>query len=164
MAKQRDLDDLADYYLKAAGVAAIWIDADGFVGAHGAATIEGEPGCIAYCCERGKHFVLAYQLHEWKQAQGCIPPPDVTARKLEHIADMMQVGLTEHAIAVQRARAAVAAVEAAFEKMASTGEIREWNAMFKEARAVDPSLRYAAFIAAKKAAMIEEVARRANGS
>lgn len=26
--------DLADYYRKAASIAAIWIDADGFVGAH----------------------------------------------------------------------------------------------------------------------------------
>lgn len=163
MAKQRDLDDLADYYLKAAGVAAIWIDADGFVGAHGAATIEGEPGCTVYCCERGKHFVLAYQVHEWKQAQGCIPPPDVTAQRLEHIADRLQIGLTKHATAVERARAAVAAVEAAFEKMASTGKIREWNAMFKEARGVDPTLKYATFIGAKKAALLEELARRTIG-
>lgn len=163
MAKQRDVDVLADYYLRAAGVAAIWIDPDGFVGAHGAATIEGEPGCIVYCCERGKHFALAYHVNEWERSQGRIPPPDVTAQQLKYIADRLQIGLTEHAIAVERARAAVAAVEDAFEKMAGTGEMREWNALFKAAREVEPSLRYSDFIAAKKASMIEEVARRANG-
>jgi hypothetical protein len=40
---------LAKYYLRVAGVAAMWID----VGAQDVASIENEPGRIVYCCERG---------------------------------------------------------------------------------------------------------------
>lgn len=154
--------DLADYYLKAAGVAAIWIDADGFIGAHGAATIEGEPGCITYCCLRGKHFALAYQVHEWKTQQTERPVAEVTARKLEHMADLMGVGLTKHHVAVERARAAVAAVNQAIDAMAERGELREFNAAFKEARKVDPSIRYQDYLHARKAAMLEAMAREAS--
>lgn len=75
---------------------------------------------------------------------------------------MMAIGLTKHVTAVDRARAAVAAVEQAFEKMAASGELRKWNAAFKEARSVDTTLRYATFIEAKKAAMLEQLARRSN--
>lgn len=40
--------------------------------------------------------------------------------------------------------------------------MRDWNAAYKEARSVEPTLRYHTFIAAKKAAMLEELARRSN--
>lgn len=164
MGKKRDQDDLAEYFLRAAGVAAIWVDEDGFVGAHGAATVEEHPGRITYCCLRGKHFMLAYQVHEWKAHQAERPPQHVVARKLEHMAELTGVGLTKHHVAVDRAHAAVAAVEDAFEKMTASGEMREWNAAFKAARSVEPTLRYHTFIEAKKAAMLEELARRSNGS
>jgi hypothetical protein len=58
---------LAEYYLPAAGVAAVWIDADGHVGAQDVASIE-SAGRVVYCCERGVHFTLAYRLYEWKKA------------------------------------------------------------------------------------------------
>lgn len=132
--------DLADYYLKAAGVAAIWVDQDGFVGAHGAATIEEYPSRITYCCLRGKHFILAYQVHEWKSHQAERPSQHVTARKLEHMAELMGVGLTKHHVAVERARAAVAAVNEAVAKMEASGDLREFNAAFKAARKVNPAV------------------------
>lgn len=161
MGRKRDQDDLAEYFLRAAGIAAIWIDEAGHIGAADVATVDEHPGRIAYCCLRGDHFRLSYHLYEWKQSVQA--SPEAIARKLEEMAGMMAVGLTKHVTAVERARAAVAAVEDAFEKMASSGGMREWNAAFKAARNVDPTLRYATFIEAKKAAMIEELARRANG-
>src|SRR3979411_994481 len=59
---------LAEYYLRAAGVAAVWIDGAGHVGAQDVASIENEPGRIVYCCKHGPHWVLAYRLYEWKKA------------------------------------------------------------------------------------------------
>jgi hypothetical protein len=59
---------IAEYYLRAAGVAAVWIDKTGHVGAQEVASIEIDPDRIVYCCERGSHFVLAYRLYEWKKA------------------------------------------------------------------------------------------------
>jgi hypothetical protein len=69
--------------------------------------------------------------------------------------------LTPHAIAVQRARAAVATVDEAFEKAASAGELRELNRAFKQARAVNPSVRYVDYLDARKAAMLEAIAAEA---
>ena len=161
MGRNCDQDELADYYLRAAGVAAIWIDGDGHIGATDVATVDDQPGRIVYCCLRGDHFHLSYHLYEWKQAIQA--SPEAIARKLEEMAAGLSIGLTKHVTAVDRARAAVAAVEQIFEQMAQRGQMREWNAAFKEARSVEPTLRYATFIEAKKAAMIEELARRTNG-
>jgi hypothetical protein len=64
---------------------------------------------------------------------------------------------------VDRARA-VAAVESVFEQRSQRRELREWNAAVKKARKEDPSIRSQEFVQARKAAMLEAVARRANGS
>jgi hypothetical protein len=59
---------------------------------------------------------------------------------LEELADRGGVGLTPHAVAVDRALAAVAVVNETIDKMGSTGELKAFNRAFKEARAVDPSI------------------------
>jgi transposase len=135
----------------------VWIDAEGHVGAQDVASIENEPSRIVYCCERGCHFVLAYRLYEWKKA--VIVDPPAIAAKLEELADRGGVGLTPHQIAIDRALAAVAIVNDALEKAASAGELREMNVAFKEARKVDPSVRYVDYLEARKAAMLEALAR-----
>jgi hypothetical protein len=147
---------LAEYYLRAAGVAAVWIDATGHVGAQDVASIENDPDRIVYCCERGSHFVLAYRLYEWKKAVDV--EPAAIAAKLEDLAELGGVGLTPHAAAVERALAVVATVNETFEKAANTGDLRELNRSFKEARAVDPSIRYVDSLEARKAAMLEALA------
>jgi hypothetical protein len=148
---------LAEYYLRAAGVAAVWIDAEGHVGAQDVASIENEPGRVVYCCERGSHFVLAYRLYEWKKA--VVVDPTAIAAKLEELADRGGVGLTPRAVAVERALEAVTVVNDTIDKMASTGELREFNRAFKEARAVDPSIRYVDYLEARKASMLEALAQ-----
>jgi hypothetical protein len=55
---------LAEYYLRAAGVAAVWIDAAGHVGAQDVASIGIKPDRLVYCRARGVHFTLAYRLYE----------------------------------------------------------------------------------------------------
>jgi hypothetical protein len=148
---------LAEYYLRAAGVAAVWIDSGGHVGAQDVASIENDPDRIVYCCERGVHFTLAYRLYEWKKA--VIVDRLAITSKLEELADRGGVGLTPHPIAIERALAAVAAVNDTINKMGSTGQLRENNQAFKAARSVDPSLRYADYMEARKAAMLEALAQ-----
>jgi hypothetical protein len=112
-----------------------------------------------YCCERGNHFILAYRLYEWKKA--VIADPPAIGAKLEELADRGGVGLTPHAVAINRALAAVAAVNDTIDKMGSTGELKAFNRAFKEGRRVDPSIRYFDYIHARKAAMLEALAREA---
>jgi hypothetical protein len=53
----------------------------------------------------------------------------------------------------------VAAVNDAFGTAANNGDLREFNAAFKAARAADPSLRYADFMEARKVALLEALVR-----
>lgn len=156
MGKSARNEILAEYYLRAAGVAAVWIDPDGHVGAQDVVSIDIQPGRIVYCCERGCHFILAYRLYEWKKAIEADAP--ATAAKLEELAELGGVGLTTHQVAIERAMAAVAAVNDAIDKMASTGELKAFNRALKEARTVDPTIRYFDYLEAKKAAMLEALA------
>jgi hypothetical protein len=159
MGKPTRNEILAEYYLRAAGVAAVWIDAGGHVGAQDVASIENEPGRVIYCCKRGVHFTLAYRLYEWKKA--AIVDQSAIAAKLEELADRGGVGLTPHAVAIDRALEAVAAVNDTIDKMGSTGELKAFNRAFKDARKVDPGIRYFDYIHARKAAMLEALAREA---
>jgi hypothetical protein len=47
------------------------------------------------------------------------------------------------------------------DKMGSTGELKAFNRVFKEARKVDPSLRYFDYLHARKASTLEALAREA---
>jgi hypothetical protein len=67
--------------------------------------------------------------------------------------------LTPHRVAIDRALEAVAAVNNAIEKMGGSGELREFNAAFKAARAADPSVRYVDYLEARKAAMLQALAK-----
>jgi hypothetical protein len=150
---------LADYYLKAAGIALIWVDDEGRIGAQDVSCVELEAGQFGYCCPRGTHFVLAYRLQLWRDEQSIVAPAVVAAR-LEQLAEEGGVGITPHHVAACRAIAAVATVEQTMETMKQTGELRDLNTAFKAARSVDPSLRYGDFMNAKKAAILERLARR----
>ena len=161
MGKSHRNELLARRYLRAAGVAAVWIEAEGHVGAQDVAKIEAEAGHAVYCCPRGAHFVLAYRLQLWMQDLPERPDQAAIATKLEQLADRGGVGLTPHAIAIDRALAAVAAVNDTIDKMGSTGELKAFNRAFKDARKVDPTIRYFDYIHARKAAMLEALAREA---
>jgi hypothetical protein len=58
---------------------------------------------------------------------------------------------------------AVVAVNNTTDKMGSAGELREFNRAFKDARKVDPAIRYFDYIHARKAAMLEALARTSLG-
>ena len=154
MGKPTRTEQLAEYCLRAAGVAAVWIDAEGHVGAQDVASVEIEPDRIVYCCERGVHFTLAYRLYEWKK--GIVADRSAIVAKLEQLAERGGVGITPHLVAIDRALAAVAVVTDAL--TSSPDELQEINAAFKAARKVDPGVRYADYLDAKKAAMLEALA------
>jgi hypothetical protein len=157
-------DLLAEYYLRAAGVAVIWIEPDGFIGANDVARLNLEPGAIGYCCARGAQFVLAYRLQVWKQEQGARPDLATFAAKIEDLAAAGGVGITEHSVAIGRAREAVRTVNEALDRMKENGDLRELNQAFKVARAADPALRYGNFLHARKAAMLEAIAMKSPGA
>jgi hypothetical protein len=151
-------EQLAEYYLKAAGIAAVWIDTDGHVGAADVVRLDPEPGQLAYCCARGAHFVLAYRLCLWRQEQGFFPDQAAVAAKLEQLAEEGGVGITPHGTAILRAFEAVATVNRALDAMTAGGQMREFNRAFKAARKVDASLRYHDDLHSRKAAMLEAIA------
>lgn len=155
MSNCRD-DLLTEYYLRAAGVAAVWIDPDGDMGAQDTATVTLDACRTAFCCIRGAHFVLAYRLFMWKQEQGQASA-EAMAAQLQQIAAAGGVGITEHGIAIARARETVADVDRAFAQLQEQGGLREMNQAFRAARAIDPSIRYQAFMQAKKAGMLEAI-------
>jgi hypothetical protein len=149
-------EELAEYYLRAAGVAAVWIDADGHVGAEDVARIKADPDRVTYCCVRGVHFTLAYRLFEWKS--GVAADQSLIAAKLQEIAELGGVAVTPHDVAIRRALAAVARVNRTLDEMGSSGELKDLNCAFKAARKIDPSLRYHDYLHAHKAGMIEQIA------
>jgi hypothetical protein len=158
MGKPTRNEQLAEYYLRAAGVAAVWIGADGHVGAEDVAAVTEDPARTVYCCTRGAHFMLAYRLFEWKKSVQV--DPTCIAAKLEELAILGGVGLTPHAVVIERAMAAVAAINEAVDKMGATGELREINQAYKAARKDEPSLRYADYLDARKAAMLQAFAQQ----
>lgn len=150
-------EQLAEYYLRAAGVAAVWIDPDGCIGAQENATFSLPDGRLAFCCPRGAHFVLAYRLQLWKQDEVWVAVPAIV-EKLQGLAELGGVGLTPHPLAIERALQAVARVNQALDGMKATGHLKDLNAAFKASRKVDPSLRYHDFLHTHKAGMLEAIA------
>jgi hypothetical protein len=71
------------------------------------------------------------------------------------------IGLTPHQTVVQRAFAAVQAVNEKIEDLQSTGGMKELNAEFKAARQAGTVTRYRDFLFARKLLMLEEIAWRA---
>jgi hypothetical protein len=148
---------LAEYYMRAAGVAAIWIDLDGHVGAQDVPRLFYAPGKIVFCCLRGTHWTLAYRLYEWKC--GVAADQFAMAEKLHMLAAGGGVALTPLDVALSRALDAVRKVNSTIDAMANCGQLAEFNKAFKAARKVDPSVRYHDFLFARKAAMLEALAR-----
>ncbi|WP_315768263.1 hypothetical protein [Bradyrhizobium sp. SZCCHNR2012] len=152
-------EQLADYFLRAAGIAAVWIDPDGHVGSADVARVGREERQIVYCCGRGAHYVLGYRLWLWRQDNNFTADQAAIAAALERLAAEGGVGITPHAVAVSRALDAVATVNGAIDAMAAGGQMREFNRAFKAARKADASLRYHDYLHARKAAMLEVIAK-----
>lgn len=103
--KARHDDDLADNYLRAGGVAAIWIDGGRAHRRGGRCDRRRPAGRIVYCCIRGDHFRLSYHLYDWKHSVQASPLSSRVSSRRWWPGSL------------EGARAAVAAFHAAIEKM-----------------------------------------------
>ena len=145
---------LADHYLRVAGIAAVYVDAaTDAVGVENVVGLEVAAGRLVWCCARGHHHTGIYA-NTPRYASEATTMAAIGAR-LEDLAEAAGIGLTPHHIAVQRALAAVHAVNDAIDKMQHNGGMKDLNRAFKAARKVDPSLRYFDYLHAHKAAMLE---------
>jgi predicted transcriptional regulator of viral defense system len=91
-------------------------------------------------------------------AKACAGDQVAIAAQLEELAYDHGIGITVHRIAIQRALAAVQAINDTIDRMQHNGGMKELNRAFKAARKVDPSLRYYDYLHAKKASMLEAMA------
>lgn len=143
---------LADYYLQCAGIAAIEIGAGGEVTVRESVTTEASAGCVSIVCLRGDLERLAGLAHQ------CCGDQAAVARRLRQLAAGLYIGITPHRVVVDRALAAVDAVNGTVRQMQEIGGMREVNRAFKAARTETPSLRYQDHMEALKLKLIQGMA------
>jgi hypothetical protein len=148
---------LADHFLKAAGIAAVYADDAGAIGAVDIVGIDAPPGRIFLCCAPGKHIGIATKTAA-RVVVG-MGQADALAAVREAAAEL-GIGLTPLETVIQRALAAVETVNQRIADLQKTGGMKEMNAEFKAARKAGTVVRYHDFLHAKKLAMLEAIAQR----
>ena len=148
---------LADHFLRAAGIAAVYVDDAGTIGAVDVVGIDAPAGWVVLCCAAGKQIGIAT-----KAAARVAARTDQAAAlaALRSVAADCGVGLTPHQAVIQRALAAVETVNQRMADLQKTGGMRDINAEFKQARKAGTFVRYHDFLHTKKLAMLEAIARR----
>jgi hypothetical protein len=132
-------ENLADHFIRSAGIAGVYVDADGAIGAVDHVSMFGHPdGRVMFCCARGNHAKVA-ALAGARIGAGRGQPAGMAA--VREAAAEMGIGLTPHDTVIQRAFAAVGVVNAKIEEMQKSGDLKELNRDFKAARTADPKLR-----------------------
>jgi hypothetical protein len=148
---------LADHFLKAAGIAAVYADGTGAIGAVDVVGIDAPSGWTLLCCAAGRQIRIAA-----KGAAQVAGETDQAAALavLRSVAADCGVGLTPHQAVIQRAFAAVETVNQRMAALQKTGGMRDMNHEFKAARKAGMIVRYQDFLHAKKLAMLEAITRR----
>jgi len=160
MGKPRRNEILAECYLRAAGVAAVWIDADGRVGAQDAAKLDVATDHVVYCRPRRA----------------------IRARLSAPIVDAGSAGTTRPGCDRRQAQGACRGRRGRADAALGVRSIDRWPRLppsrmpselrpitaiarvryaFKVARLINPSVRYVDYLEARKAAMLDELAREA---
>ena len=148
---------LADHFLKAAGIAAVYVDDAAAIGTVDVVGIDAPSGWVLLCCAPGKQIGIATK----GAARVAIGTGQAAALAvLRSVAADDGVGLTPHQTVVQRALAAVETVEQRIADLRKNGGMKELNAEFKAARKAGAIVRYHDFLQTKKMAMLEAIARR----
>jgi len=148
---------LADHFLKAAAIAAVYVDDAGAIGTVEVVGIDATVGWALLCCARGKQVGIAA-----KAAAHLVAGMDQAGAlaALRSVATDCGVGLTPHQTVIQRAFAAVETVNQRMADLQKTGGMRDMNAEFKQARKAGPFVRYHDYLHTKKLAMLEAIAQR----
>jgi hypothetical protein len=147
---------LADHFLKAAGIAAVYVDARGAIGAVDNVGLFARDD-VVLCCARGNHAKVA------TLAASRIPAKAGQAAALAAVRDAaaeLGIGLTPLETVIKRAFAAVEAVDQRITDLQSTGCMKELNAEFKALRKAGTVSRYHDFLHTKKLAMLEAIAAK----
>jgi len=146
---------LADHFIRCAGIAGVYVDADGAIGAVDHVSLFGHPdGRVMFCCAAGNQLKVAAMAN---MRPGTGQPGGMKA--VRAAAAALGIGLTGIDDVISRASAAVAAVSLTIADMQRTGGMKELNREFKAARAADPRLRYHDFLHDRKAGMLAALAR-----
>ena len=148
---------LTDQFLKAAGIATVYVDAAGAIGASDAAGMFCPRDRIVLCCARGNHAKVAGLAVARMRANAGEAAALAAVREA---AVELGIGLTPHETVIQRAVAAVETVSQKIADLQATGGMKELNAEFKAARKAGTFIRYHDFLHAKKMAMLEAIAQR----
>jgi hypothetical protein len=151
---------LADHFIRAAGIAAVHVDATGAIGADDGAGMFGPADRTVYCCAAGNQAKVA-ALAAARTAPGSGYAAALAA--VHAAAAEAGVGLTPFSKVVQRAFAAVEVVETQIAEMQRAGDLKDLNRDFKAARAADTKLRYHDYLHVRKAAMLEALAIKSSG-
>jgi hypothetical protein len=148
---------LADHFMKAAGIAAVYVDAGGAIGAADTAGMSCPAGRIMLCCARGNHAKVAGLAVARMRANAGQAAALAAVREA---AAEMGIGLTPHDTVIRRAFAAVETVNLRIAELQATGGMREMNTEFKAARKAGTEVRYQDFLRTKKIIMLEAIAGR----
>lgn len=148
---------LADHFIRSAGIAAVYVDPDGKIGAVDNVGLFA-PGDVALCCAAGDHSKVA------ALAAGRIGAGHTRADALAAVyaaAAEAGIGLTPIGRVVQRAFAALAIVDQTLADMQAAGRMRDFNREFAALRKANPKLRYQDHLHQRKMQMIEALAKEA---
>lgn len=154
------LDRLADHFIRAVGVAAVYVDGDATIGASDAADMFGPADRMVLCCTPGSQIKVA------ARAAASLPagsPPSAALAAVHAVAADAGIGLTPLSKVIQRAFAAVQVVETQIAEMQRSGDLKDLNRDFKAARLADPTLRYHDYLHGRKAALLEALAIKSSG-
>jgi hypothetical protein len=146
---------LANYFIECAGIAAVYVDAGGLIGAVDSVGIEPLRDRILVCCAAGRQHTIAAAAAA-RAERGAGQAASLAA--LRSAAAEGGVGLTPHQAVVQRALAAVEAVDQRIAELQRTGGMKELNTEFKAARKAGSFVRYRDLLHANKLTMLEVIA------
>jgi hypothetical protein len=116
-------EELADYFIKAAGIAAVKVGLRGTIGLRDAVGLR-LPPAVLLCCERGKHTLLAVSV--FTRMVDTISQEDTLARLRKAAAELL-VAITPHEFVTERALAVAAVNNTMHEMQQCDGRLGDLN-------------------------------------
>jgi hypothetical protein len=154
---------LADHFIRCAGVAAVYVDTRGAIGALDSVglvgkAIGGAVFCedVILCCAPGNHAKVAAAAARIAGKAGRA----AALAAVRAAAAEAGISLTPIETVIRRAFVAVDTVTATIEQMQRSGGLKDLNREFKAAREANPKLRYHDFLHDRKAGMLGALAKK----
>jgi len=148
-------EQLADHFIRSAGIAGVAIEADGTIVAVDAVSLF-DPRDVV-CCAIGNQTAVA-AIASRRVGAKCGRGEALAA--VRAAAAEAGIGLTPFDRVVQRAFLAIETVERTLADLQAAGQLRDFNRDFAARRKADPGLRYQDHLHERKMVMIEALARQ----